>query len=330
MASDRFSPGSEDPHDTHVDQARDDALDDALEEALAQNDFISVSRIAFEQSIHFHRLEQYFVALEYSDIALAAWRAYFDGASDEARTRARSTELRMVNVAATQNFNQGDYLATIDLIQRARRLAALLPPTLLTASTEWTTALLERWRRNFPTALQHGLRVWSLYHTHHASPLNVARIHLFIAQLADDCAASAAARGETQLVDRYLQLAHKHLHMSHPPADSRHTPAAEGNYRLIYATHSRLTGRNEDRVRMLESIVPLALAVHDPILEGQVYYALGDEYSFHGWSERARNLYQRAYERLLASQSPSFAVWPLRPLKQEWEFGLDWAYSDLF
>ena len=106
-----------------IDLARDDEIDDALEIALAQHDYISVSRLSFEQSLRFHHREQYLVAVEYSNISLVAWRIHFDNASEETLAVARPTELRIINTAAVQNFNQGDYDTTIDLIQQARRLA---------------------------------------------------------------------------------------------------------------------------------------------------------------------------------------------------------------
>jgi hypothetical protein len=42
-------------HDTEYtdDQSRDDVIDDELEAALARNDYITLSRLAFERSVHF-------------------------------------------------------------------------------------------------------------------------------------------------------------------------------------------------------------------------------------------------------------------------------------
>lgn len=327
MDSDASSSDSRDPDQVSEREgdrqaASDAAFDEALEAALARDDFVTLSRVAFERSLYFHRLERYSIATESSDLALAAWGVYFDGRHDDAFLLARSTELRMVNAAATQHFNQSHFNTTIDLIQRARRLTAVMPSTVLSASTEWNTALMERWRRDFPKALQHALRVIEIYGKHGDSPLNIARAHLFVAQIAQDCAATSSARGEVQRVDQYLQLARKHLEKAHPPADSRHTSAVEGNYRLIYAAYSRLSGRNEYRVGMLESIVTLAQSVNDSILEGQVYTSLGDELSSQGRTGEAQTHYQRAYEILASSQAPSIAVWPLRQLNEySWQYG---------
>jgi hypothetical protein len=320
--ADHNSPDDYDSEFT-ADQSRDDAFDDELEDALARNDYISLSRLAFERAVHFHRLQLYSIAVEYSDLALDAWRVHFDRRPDDVLTLARSTELRMVNAAATQHFNQNHFNATIDLIHQARRLAALMPPTILTADIEWNTALMERWRRDFPKALQHALRVIKIYRENDASPLEIARTHLFVAQIADDCAASSAAQGATQLVDRYLNVAKHHLNCMRPPTDSPQSPAVEGHYRLIYSAYSRLMGRNENRLGMLESIIPVAQALNDRIFEGQIYTALADEYSFLGSAEQARTCYAFASDTLLSSESPSLALWPLRPLKQEWEYGLD-------
>src|SRR5690348_12096268 len=147
-----------------IDLARDDEIDDALEVALAQYEFISVSRLSFEQSLRLQRREQYSLAAEYSGFSLDTWRIHFDGASEESLAVARPTELRILNTAAVHNFNKGDYNATIDLIQQARRLAALMPPTPLLASTEWNTALMERWRGDYSKALQHAQTALQIYH----------------------------------------------------------------------------------------------------------------------------------------------------------------------
>lgn len=299
-----------------IDLARDDEIDDALEVALAQYEFISVSRLSFEQSLRLQRREQYSLAAEYSSISLDTWRIHFDGASEESLAVARPTELRILNTAAVHNFNKGDYNATIDLIQQARRLAALMPPTPLLASTEWNTALMERWRGDYSKALQHAQTALQIYHATNASPLNIARLQLFIAQIANDCSGDAAARGATQLVDHNLRLAKRHLNAARPPANSRHSPAIEGSFRLIYSAYSRLSGKNEDRVGMLESIAHLAQALHDPLLKGQTFTALGDEFSFQRRTGEAQMCYEIAFETLDSSQAPSFSVWPLRHLRQ--------------
>ena len=120
-----------------------------------------------------------------------------------------------------------------------------MPPTALLASTEWNTALMERWRGDYSKALQHAqsaLQEYS-YHATNASPLNIARLQLFIAQIANDCSSDAAARGATELVHHNLRLAKRHLNAAQPPASARHSPAVEGAFRLIYSTYSRLSGK---------------------------------------------------------------------------------------
>ena len=89
-----------------IDLARDDEIDDALEVALAQREFISVSRLSFEQSLRLQRREQYSVAAEYSSTSLDTWRIHFDGASEETLAAARPTELRIVNTAAVHYFKR--------------------------------------------------------------------------------------------------------------------------------------------------------------------------------------------------------------------------------
>jgi tetratricopeptide (TPR) repeat protein len=305
---------------SYDDASRDDAIDDALANALAQNNYIHLSQLAFNQSLRFHQREQYLVAVEYSDVALVAWRAHFANASDEALAVARPTELRMINVAAAQNFNQGLFDTAIDLIHYARRLLMFMPPTLLSAATEWNTAGLEHWRGDHAKALQHALRALEIYRANRESSLNIPRLQLFIAQIAHSAAASA--HGSSHLADRYLRVARQHLFAVQSFSDSSHTPALEGGLRLVYSAYSRLTGLNEDRLSMLQSLLPLADALRDAILKGQIYLELGNEMSFQGRDEEALTCYRIAVDILVASHAPTFAVWPWRALKKDWEFNL--------
>jgi tetratricopeptide (TPR) repeat protein len=298
-------------------------LDDALEIALLQRDFITVSRLSFEESVRFHRLEQYVPAVEYSDLALDAWQIHFNTRTSRWTPIVQANELYMLNVSATQHFNRGQFDIATDLIQAARRLSALMPSTSQTASTEWNAALMERWRGDFPTALEHALRAWSVYRAN-GEPMTIARIRLFIAQLALDCAAVSAARGADQQFTSYLRLAETHLNRARPPADSRYSLAVEGNFRVIYSIYSRLAGKNEDRVGLLESVALLAGRLNDPILEGQAYTTLADELaSREGMFEDALTCYRLALDTLLTSHAPAYGVWPLRALKQDWEQNLD-------
>ncbi len=305
------------------DAANDDRIDDELENALMQNDYISLAHLAFEQARRFHQREQYLAAVEYSDVALVAWRAHFDHASEQSHAVARSTELRMINAAAVQNLNQGYFDTTVDLIHQARRLLMFMPPSSLTAATEWNTAAMELLRCDYPRALQHALRAFEIYRASGESSLNIPRLQLFIAQIAHSGAATARSQGANMLVERYLRVARKHLYAAQPTADSRYSLAVEGNLRLVYSAYSRLTGKNEDRLGMLQSIIPLAYSLRDPILEGQIYTALGDELSFQDRQEEALTCYRSAFDILVSSHAPALAVWPWRALKQDWELNLN-------
>jgi tetratricopeptide (TPR) repeat protein len=305
------------------DDANDARIDDELENALAQNDYISMSQLAFEQAHRFHQREQYLAAVEYSDVALVAWRAHFDHASEQVLAVARPTELRMINAAAAQNLNQGHFDTTVDLIHQARRLLMFMPPTALSAATEWNAAVMEFLQCDYAVALQHALRALQIYRASGESSLNIPRLQLFIAQIAHSGAAAARAQGAVLLTDRYLRVARKHLYAARPTTGSRHTPAVEGNLRLVYSAYSRLTGKNEDRLAMLESVLPLAYDLRDSILQGLVYTELGDEKSFQNREEEALTCYRVAVDILVASHAPVFAIWPWRALKKDWEYNLD-------
>jgi tetratricopeptide (TPR) repeat protein len=311
------------------DDANDNRIDDALENALIQNDYISISQLAFQQARRFHQREQYLAAVEYSDVALVAWRAHFDNASDEALALARPTELRMLNAAAAQNLNQGQFATAVDLIQQARRLLLFMPPTALAAATEWNTSTMELFRGDYSRALQHALRALEIYHASGESSLNIPRLQLFIAQIAHSGAAAATAQGASQLVDRYLRVARQHLYAARPTDDSRHSLAVDGNLRLVYSAYSRLTAKNEDRLSMVQSIIPLAHALQDTILEGQIFTSLGDEMANQGREEEALTCYRIAVNTLVSSHAPALAILPWRVLKKDWEFNLDHFASAL-
>lgn len=74
---------------------------------------------------------------------------------------------------------------------------------------------------------------------------------------------------------------------------------------------------------MLQSLLPLAHTIHDPLLEGEIYTAMADELSFQGREEEALTCYRIAFDILIPSHAPALAVWPWRALKQDWEFNLD-------
>jgi hypothetical protein len=60
-----------------------------------------------------------------------------------------------------------------------------------------------------------------------------------------------------------------------------------------------------------------------PSVEGLAYTTLGDEYASHdGMAADALTCYRKAFSLLLSSPAPAYAVWPLRALKQEWEYNL--------
>jgi tetratricopeptide (TPR) repeat protein len=321
MHPDRPSPYPP-PTDVAGDPVADALLDDALDDALAQGDLITASRVAFEQSVRFHRIEEFRVAIMYGDLAIDKWRLFFHDRPSHEDPSVRFTELRMLNASAAQHFNRGHFDMAAERVQDARRLATLLPGVSLIASTEWNTALLERWRRDSPKALDHAERAFAIYRSD-SDPMSIARLSQFIAQLALDCAAMSFARGAPQQATSYLAKARAYLEDSRPPSADYHTSAVDASFRVIYAIYSRLTGKNEDRVGLLESVARHAHNMAHPALEGLAYTTLGDEYASHdGMSDDARTCYATAFRLLLSSSAPAYTVWPLRALKQDWEYNL--------
>jgi tetratricopeptide (TPR) repeat protein len=320
-------PDRPSPHPLASDVAGDpiiDALlDDALDAALAQNDLISAARLAFKQSVRFHRIEDFKVAISYSDLAIEKWRLFFHDRPSRDEFSVRFTELRMLNASANQHFCRGHFDVAVERIQDARRLAAFLPGVSLIASTEWNAAVMERWRGDSRKALVCAERALDIYRAQ-SDPMSVSRLSQLSAQLALDCAAMSTARGATQQASLYLEQARGYLEGARPPRDDFGAAAVDDNFRVIYANYSRMTAKNEDRVALLESVAQRARDMEHAAMEGLAYTTLGDEYaSRDGMTDEALACYGRAFRLLLSSNGPAYAVWPLRALKHEWEFSLD-------
>lgn len=322
MHPDRPSPHPP-AHEFAGDPVADARLDAELDDALEQDDLITASRVAFEQSVRFHRIEDYRNAISYSDLAIEAWQTFFHDRPGHDEPSLHLTELRMLNASAAQHFCRGHFDIAAERIQGARRLTLFSPDSSLIASTEWNAALMERWRCDYPTALKHAERALDIYLAQ-SDPMSVARLSQFAAQAALDCVVSARSRGATQEAASYLVKARKHLNNSRPPGAGFVASAVDDNFRLLFALYSRLTGKDEDRAGLLESVILHAHAMEYPALEGLAFHALGDEYaSREGMSGQALGCYTKGFRLLLSSSAPSYAVWPLRALKQEWEYSLD-------
>ena len=293
-----------------------------LEAALEQGDLLTSSLLAFEISVMHHRIDSFYIAKTYSDLALESWRAFFFERPTRNHPSVQLTELRMLNASALQQFNRGHFDITAERIQEARRLALFMPDTSLLASTEWNTALMERWRRDFPKALEHAQLAWRIY-LKQSDPMSVARLSQFIAEVALDCAIQAKALRAERKATEYLELARDHLEYARPPSGEYNTNLIDAKFSMVYSTYSRLAGINENRFDLLESIAQFAHRTGDPLFEGQVHHALADELSFLGRDDDALADYGKAFKLLLSSPAPAYAVWPLRALKQEWEYSLD-------
>jgi tetratricopeptide (TPR) repeat protein len=303
------------------DPIADVRLNNELEIALEQGDLLTTSLLAFELSVLYHRIDDFYVAKSYSDLALETWRAFYFERPTRYHPSVLFTELRMLNASALQHFSRGHFDIAAERIQEARRVALFMPDTALLASTEWNTALMERWRRDFPKALEHAQLAWSIYQKQ-SDPMSVARLGQFIAEVALDCAAQAMANRAESEAAEYLELAHDHLEYARPPSGEYNTNLIDAKFSMVYSTYSRLAGINENRFDLLESIAQFAHRTGDPLFEGQVHHALAEELSFLGRPEAALNRYREAFHVLLTSGAPAYAVWPLRAIKQEWEYNL--------
>jgi tetratricopeptide (TPR) repeat protein len=296
-----------------------DAIDEELDAAIHADDFLTSSRLALQQSITLHRSERYRAAVEYSELALATWRELLSRPGCHS-LRAAPTELRLASLCALQSFHQGRFASAHDHLQAALRLADADQPSLLTAGVYWTASLVDQWVNEPRLALEHALIAFTVYEKL-GSSIESARLRLQIANIAMDGAQSADASNACQLRDDYVHIARTHLEYARPQPGSPYTPAVDGIFCLAYVRYSRLTGVNEDRARLIASVIDWAKQAHDLPVYGQALTGLGDELAWQdGASERAFNCYRRAVDVLLASEAPAYAVWPFRPLKQDWEF----------
>jgi tetratricopeptide (TPR) repeat protein len=232
-----------------------------------------------------------------------------------------TTELRIRGLCAIQALRLGAYERALDHLLAADSLVPLVPPSLVTAHIAWTRALLEQWRNAPRVAVGYALSALTFYREH-GSRIEEARLRQQAANIVLDCTSAALAQGKQAMAEADLDIARMLLDFEGPRPTGLYAGAIDDVYRLVYARYSRLSGRNENRVPLIESVGAHARRGLDQTLSGQVYTALGDEFAAQGrWGE-ALACYRRAIDLLTKSNTPALAAWPLRHLARAQEMGV--------
>lgn len=303
------------------------ATDVALENAYYLRRFDMVARLAYGQSAGLQRQMRFDKALSYTLIARDAWGEHKSTSSTRAPVSPADllTELKILNLAAVQLYQQGHYTEAEDCVSGAGSLIPSEPQPdavrLVVASLDWTKSLLERSRNEPAVALSHARNALSTYITLDA-PAELRRLRLHAASVALDGAEAARTPNQNPLMRDYLSHAREYLQAAVPSVASIYSEAVDDVFRLVYTRYTRLVHYSEDRIGLAHLVLDRAERARDPIGMGRAYQALAEELASQlDRSEEALNYYRSAVTCFLKSSNPSLAAQPRRVLRRYEHFG---------
>lgn len=290
-------------------------VDEALAAAIDRDMYALAAYLAIEQAMALQWRYEFRLALARSEIALDAWRAHLNTQEvpDSVLKGDVLRELQITGLCATQHFRLGNYEECLSCLLAADRLVMSVPPCLETAQIAWTRSLLEQWRNQLELSLEYAQQALQVY-TDLGLLVENARLRVHAASVALDCAIASFYSAKETKAHEHIETARRLLDFEGLSQSLPFSEAAELWYRLAYAKYSRLSGRNEDRAGLVESIGRRAAGVY-PATLGEVYATLGDEFASQpGRDQEARTCYRRAIDILDKSHTPAFAAQPRRRL----------------
>lgn len=232
-------------------------------------------------------------------------------------------ELEVVSQLAGFEFFLARYESAERLLQEARGLAPLVAQApehrIVAATLAWLEAHLYRWRGQPELALRPAAAAAEVY-TEASSPASAARSQMMVADVALDL-----AERFPDGMDRYgmLRVARPHVQLGLRLARAAHDEIGQGMARLTQARYSRLAGRNEDRIALIEQVARTAQQRDDEALLAQAFTALGDELAALGEEESALNRYREVLAVLDGSDVPALGIWAHRALHHFHEHRID-------
>jgi tetratricopeptide (TPR) repeat protein len=287
------------------------ALDEALELAYEQGDAGDMLEILHLRGGNHRAVLQFHDAIEDFEDSLALTREERDrvGSSDI------SLELDLLTQLAGFQFQFMRFDVVEGLLGDARRLTPLAPDARLPAATLWwMEAHLHRTRGEPERALRPALTAAEIYATE-GPPISAARIESVAADVVMDLAATLPRESDR---GGLLTLAESHIQSALSLAHEARDEIGQGIVLLSHVRHSRLSGRNEDRVAGIEGVVRMARG-RDEALLAQALTALGDELASQQQSESAFHLYREAVHVAQRSNLPVYGLAARRALLQESE-----------
>jgi len=286
-------------------------LDEALEQAYDLNDPGELLDLLYTHGNASRGM------LRYSDAALA-YRDYLD-VVEEYGEQGAAFDAPFALDALVQLAGAEFFLAHYDiadqLLTQVREsmspLALVLPNPemqLVAATAEWFQSQLYRWRELPEQAILPATTAGTLY-TELGSPISAARSQLIIAEITLDIAEkeSDATRRHDLAMD-----AQPHIALASRLAGDAGDQIGAGIISLADARLSRLIGKDQDRIALIEQIANVGQRLGDEAVLAQAFTALGTELAAQGNTEAALQRYRDVRHILDGSDVPALGIWALR------------------
>jgi tetratricopeptide (TPR) repeat protein len=275
--------------------------------AQARAEFLEL--LAF-QGILFRSAEKFQAA---ADNLEASLDLLYYHARDEAEVDS-ALELEFLAQLATYEFFLARFDQAIETTDLARRIMPRVSTKpLAAASVAWVQAHLDRLRGMPERALPLALQAAEV-HAREASITSQDRIEAFVAEVALDLAERVPSGPSATNRAPFLTLARTHRRRAEQLARAAHDLPGLALINLTRVRESRLRGRNEARVPILESVLTTARKLQDTALLAQALTTLGDELAAGTNSEQAKNCWRQALAALEGSEVPALRVLPQRAL----------------
>jgi tetratricopeptide (TPR) repeat protein len=286
-------------------------LDEALEQAYDLNDPGELLDLLYTHGNASRGM------LRYSDAALA-YRDYLDVVKEYGEQGAAFDApfaLDALVQLAGAEFFLAHYDIADQLLTQAREsmspLALVLPNPemqLVAATAEWFQSQLYRWRELPEQAILPATTAGTLY-TELGSPISAARSQLIIAEITLDIAEkeSDATRRHDLAMD-----AQPHIALASHLACDAGDQIGAGITCQADARLSRLIGKDQDRIALIEQVANVGQRLGDEAVLAQAFTALGTELAAQGNTEAALQRYRDVRHILDGSDVPALGIWALR------------------
>jgi tetratricopeptide (TPR) repeat protein len=255
--------------------------------------------------------------LRYRDAAMA-YRDYLD-IVEEYGGQSNPSETPLALDATIQLAGAEFFLAHYDVADQLLTQARdLMPPLALTApdpelrlmaaTAEWFQSQIYRWKGYPEQAILPATTAGNLY-AELGSPISAARGQLMIAEIKLDIAERES--GITRRSELALE-AQLPIELALSLAAESGDRISRGLISLIDVRLSRLIGREQNRISIIEQVANMGQQVDDEALMAQAFTAWGAELAAQGDKGAALHRYREVRHILDGSDVPALGIWALR------------------